>query len=859
MFFTDTPDTPDTPDVPTDVPLCTAWLRALPLVRRQRYEYELDVCDRLPKLDAPRLPPECDEDADMLLFTMETMLEDNLRAMITENVSLDRALTRDALCMAALETVLPEMLLNPAAHYAASHRLVSVYYDNGADNIDRVGLQEEQSAWAPAAAALAAQRFQHFYTALRAFVLSKPDTPLCWATADDIVRAVARTVPHAAMVQPSAAFLAYTLHAFADNQHTSFLDETSNDLAMERGQEFLELLDTIPRPAVTHTELDMLFARPGAEVETHLCQLFKRERADSHVLKGFVRRHLGIAITASGAYSVPLLVHHMLASSALRELHMRPPAHAFASRAVKSSMALRKLILDTFQMAHGSGSAGIAFVNGFTNDALCQALRFLITGIGATVTCHTEKDDFAVLASYVALAAKLKKSQLKTSDLRESKLKVNREDYLPLASAMAAKGRISLGPYFKQTLVTANSKKGRRTLNSYVIEADPAESACYVFCGKESPSSVIAALQPLRAVLVGRAYDITPERVHGLSAARAALQGRLHGRVDAVRTALAFGAMTPLMLARAATQQSAQLHHVPTHESLRAATALVWQAARAARAEVLDLLAYEIAPDAGDVAAQLCACAVCGEPHLPMFDDGCAAHPVCTPCAVRCVEARAVDVALRRAWHSTADMLQCPMGGACTGSVPAQLLALLGPDMRYVVEVLGAEPAPLADAQRCFQCWDSVARCDPAAGVVANCRTCLAQMCTVCGSAAHPGWLCQAVAGTVTPEVVLSEAKTQPCPQCGVATMKDAGCNHITCLCKASWCWLCSSVLPANVDTAAHYAAGASLCGQFAYNVQFETERMRRAIHARTDIPDDVKSAALLLLESTHALKEDDI
>lgn len=36
------------------------------------------------------------------------------------------------------------------------------------------------------------------------------------------------------------------------------------------------------------------------------------------------------------------------------------------------------------------------------------------------------------------------------------------------------------------------------------------------------------------------------------------------------------------------------------------------------------------------------------------------------------------------------------------------------------------------------------------------------------------------------------KSNTKDCPQCGKATEKNGGCNHISCTCGAHWCWMCN-------------------------------------------------------------------
>jgi hypothetical protein len=38
-----------------------------------------------------------------------------------------------------------------------------------------------------------------------------------------------------------------------------------------------------------------------------------------------------------------------------------------------------------------------------------------------------------------------------------------------------------------------------------------------------------------------------------------------------------------------------------------------------------------------------------------------------------------------------------------------------------------------------------------------------------------------------------NELNTKCCPNCLTETERTGGCNHITCVCKAHWCWTCGS------------------------------------------------------------------
>eukprot|EP00408_Alexandrium_pacificum_P059637 CAMPEP_0171165568 /NCGR_PEP_ID=MMETSP0790-20130122/6252_1 /TAXON_ID=2925 /ORGANISM="Alexandrium catenella, Strain OF101" /LENGTH=315 /DNA_ID=CAMNT_0011630361 /DNA_START=213 /DNA_END=1158 /DNA_ORIENTATION=+ len=54
---------------------------------------------------------------------------------------------------------------------------------------------------------------------------------------------------------------------------------------------------------------------------------------------------------------------------------------------------------------------------------------------------------------------------------------------------------------------------------------------------------------------------------------------------------------------------------------------------------------------------------------------------------------------------------------------------------------------------------------------------------------------------------------TKRCPRCGFPTERASGCNHMTCRCKADWCWICGREL---TNVGWHYnPANPSGCTQF--------------------------------------------
>ncbi|KAI0065199.1 hypothetical protein BV25DRAFT_1799242 [Artomyces pyxidatus] len=74
--------------------------------------------------------------------------------------------------------------------------------------------------------------------------------------------------------------------------------------------------------------------------------------------------------------------------------------------------------------------------------------------------------------------------------------------------------------------------------------------------------------------------------------------------------------------------------------------------------------------------------------------------------------------------------------------------------------------------------------------VCARCRT---VVCSRCKSAGHPGETCTANA-SLAELMVLAEAEHwQTCPGCGALVELNQGCYHMTCRCRAQFCYLCAA------------------------------------------------------------------
>ncbi|KAI1412306.1 hypothetical protein F5Y13DRAFT_199912 [Hypoxylon sp. FL1857] len=76
----------------------------------------------------------------------------------------------------------------------------------------------------------------------------------------------------------------------------------------------------------------------------------------------------------------------------------------------------------------------------------------------------------------------------------------------------------------------------------------------------------------------------------------------------------------------------------------------------------------------------------------------------------------------------------------------------------------------------------------------AFCDTCRSETCILCKGPAHPGEEC---ARDENLEKVLELARVngwRQCPNCGTLIERATGCYHMTCRCRAEFCYLCSKI-----------------------------------------------------------------
>lgn len=267
-------------------------------------------------------------------------------------------------------------------------------------------------------------------------------------------------------------------------------------------------------------------------------------------------------------------------------------------------------------------------------------------------------------------------------------------------------------------------------------------------------------------------------------------------------------------------------------------------------------------------------CIVCMEDcvNAPVYTASCH-HTFCAECMFRAI----VVWAEQRCVHPTPSVygattcMPCPCRPSCTGHVPDAFVEAARVSTWSPAAVMFSAlkvPAPVQTRQRklkpntveyfatevpCSTC--RLPACRTAEGVVAVCGVCCSCTCVECGSMAHPGEVCSRAYGT-TPETLLSMAKQQACPGCGLPTTKQNFCNHMTCgACKVHWCWQCGAAMTTGTDV--HYRSSPQ-CHLFSYSVTTETNRMRaylqnaqrKAADAKNKDLEESCARAICLLDS---------
>ncbi|KAK8243533.1 hypothetical protein HDK90DRAFT_125739 [Phyllosticta capitalensis] len=74
---------------------------------------------------------------------------------------------------------------------------------------------------------------------------------------------------------------------------------------------------------------------------------------------------------------------------------------------------------------------------------------------------------------------------------------------------------------------------------------------------------------------------------------------------------------------------------------------------------------------------------------------------------------------------------------------------------------------------------------------IGTCPSCRAQTCTLCKAEAHHDEDCPSDEGAQKLIKLAKKKKWQRCYQCRRLIELTRGCNHMTCVCRAEWCYLC--------------------------------------------------------------------
>ncbi|KAK8186656.1 hypothetical protein BC567DRAFT_154388, partial [Phyllosticta citribraziliensis] len=74
---------------------------------------------------------------------------------------------------------------------------------------------------------------------------------------------------------------------------------------------------------------------------------------------------------------------------------------------------------------------------------------------------------------------------------------------------------------------------------------------------------------------------------------------------------------------------------------------------------------------------------------------------------------------------------------------------------------------------------------------IADCPSCRSRTCTICKAGAHGDRDCPQDKETQQLLEMAQDNQWQRCNQCRRLISLESGCYHMTCLCRAEWCYLC--------------------------------------------------------------------
>uniref|UniRef100_A0A914KZI8 RING-type domain-containing protein n=1 Tax=Meloidogyne incognita TaxID=6306 RepID=A0A914KZI8_MELIC len=180
-------------------------------------------------------------------------------------------------------------------------------------------------------------------------------------------------------------------------------------------------------------------------------------------------------------------------------------------------------------------------------------------------------------------------------------------------------------------------------------------------------------------------------------------------------------------------------------------------------------------------------------------------HPFCRDCILGLAKAAVGEIPLAKGGIG----LRCMMTGCDNPILYSEIYKLLPKNIQNKLEERMFEEsvgmALLVNLERCKNCNFAIQmEVDKKTNKVFDCPGCKAQFCRLCErdwDDEHIGFSCQEVEQKIKNakrikkereiEKKINEAVVRKCPRCGVQFVKEKGCNHVTCRCGMTQCYLC--------------------------------------------------------------------
>nr|CAD2175145.1 unnamed protein product [Meloidogyne enterolobii] len=179
-------------------------------------------------------------------------------------------------------------------------------------------------------------------------------------------------------------------------------------------------------------------------------------------------------------------------------------------------------------------------------------------------------------------------------------------------------------------------------------------------------------------------------------------------------------------------------------------------------------------------------------------------HPFCHDCILGLASAAVGEIPLAKGGIG----LRCMMTGCDNPILYSEIYKLLPKNIQNKLEERMFEESvgmALPNLERCKKCNFAIQmEVDKKTDKVFDCLGCKAQFCRLCErdwDDEHIGFSCEEVEQKIENakrikkereiEKKINEAVVRKCPRCGVQFVKEKGCNHVTCRCGMTQCYLC--------------------------------------------------------------------